>query len=424
MTTKLVTCLLVVVAGCGGGNNSSKMNGDGTPAVYTSVPAVDNFLQATAQARCDWEFRCCKDTEIAQLDKTKFKDAASCVPFRLLDLKDALWLDRQAVGSSRMKVDDAAAAACLTTLKALACNLPNGQPPPMMNPMGIDPCSRVLVGAVPAGGECLRAVECAAGTRCITGGGQSRGVCEPLQAIGDICNNSLDCDQTAQSAYCNQAEFKCRARSKIGGPCSYTDSNGQPTLPLIVECDTTGANVYCDPASKTCKAYPQNGEPCLGNNIPGILSKCDTDPKSRLTCDTSNGQPGVCRAPGVLGSDCTRIMCDATLDLYCDFNQKCAALPTLMESCARTNRCKTPYYCDNNSRTCIAPAQLGDNCQTVTCDVNLYCDTNNGWMCAARLADGSPCSSSNQCLSNNCAFGNGMTRTCQTIQVQPVCSGR
>src|SRR5437899_2569107 len=113
-----VVCLGFVVSGCGGSANKPEA-------------AVDSLITGVAQAQCDWEFRCCKDAEIRTLEKARFTDAAGCVSFRMLDLKNTLWIEREAVGAGRMGVDPVSAAACIDQFKMRACNLPNGKPPVM-----------------------------------------------------------------------------------------------------------------------------------------------------------------------------------------------------------------------------------------------------------------------------------------------------
>src|SRR5579859_4238847 len=90
---------------------------------------VSSFIASTAQASCDWEFRCCSDAEITQLDGKKFApgDQGGCVPYKTLDLATQLYVDRLAVNEGRMRLDSAAAAECLTQLAAKPCN---GTPAP------------------------------------------------------------------------------------------------------------------------------------------------------------------------------------------------------------------------------------------------------------------------------------------------------
>src|SRR5256885_13201489 len=104
---KRTLLLLAVAAGCGDD---------------ISTAQVDAFIQSLATQSCDWEFRCCKDPEIATLDGHKFTDEAHCVPYRQLALENQLYIDRLAVGEGRLRLDGAKTAACLAQMTGRACN--------------------------------------------------------------------------------------------------------------------------------------------------------------------------------------------------------------------------------------------------------------------------------------------------------------
>jgi hypothetical protein len=158
---------------------------------------------------------------------------------------------------------------------------------------------------------------------------------------------------------------------------------------------------------------------------PGVFNTC----ASGLVCDTS--ATNTCRGPGMVGDDCTRINCDATL--FCDRTMTpntCKALPTLGQMCTPSNgRCAAPYFCNFSvaPAVCAQAAQLGDACSTtVQCDpTTLYCDmTTTPAMptCKSKLPDGATCTSSAMCLSKVCSF-NGISGTCMpSTAVQ--CIGR
>ena len=199
-------------------------------------------------------------------------------------------------------------------------------------------------------------------------------------------------------------------RAKLGEKCAYTlDGAGKPALPLLLECDDTIGNAYCDPVSSTCKQLPAAGEACLSPPPPGVTSSCDPDPKLHLTCRvTGTSSTGVCQGLAKNGEDCTSVACDT--GLYCDSStgttRTCKPLPTLNESCATSGQCATPYFCNFNKSpaTCDQPAQLNQPCTNGSiCDVGLWCDTTQATpLCKAKLGDGSACTSSLQCLSNDC----------------------
>ncbi|MDB4965927.1 MAG: hypothetical protein JWN44_1616, partial [Myxococcales bacterium] len=69
--------------------------------------------------------------------------------------------------------------------------------------------------------------------------------------------------------------------------------------------------------------------------------------------------------------------------------------------------CATPYFCNFNKApaTCDQPAQLGQMCGGGTvCDLTLFCDTTGAMpVCKSKLADGTMCTTSTQCLSSDCS---------------------
>ena len=74
---------------------------------------VNSFIQAQAQAACDWEFKCCKDAEIKANDQNKYTTKAECLAYEQLAQEDSLYLARLAVSEGRMRVDSTHAAACI-----------------------------------------------------------------------------------------------------------------------------------------------------------------------------------------------------------------------------------------------------------------------------------------------------------------------
>jgi hypothetical protein len=162
-----------------------------------------------------------------------------------------------------------------------------------------------------------------------------------------------------------------------------------------------------------------------------VFDSCDPDPLLNLRCVTPPGlnMTGTCRAPGKLGDDCTNIECDT--GLYCNRTggtNVCAALPTLNQSCLNSNfECLKPYFCNSQKNyICDQPAPLGGDCTQVTCDIGLWCDRtavpNN--TCKAQLPDGSVCTQSIECLSQDCGGGGPGQSTCQPRTLGPQCTGR
>jgi hypothetical protein len=413
--------ILLLVAGCGS----------------PSTQDVDQLIQQMAAQQCEWEFRCCTDAEINQLDGTKFTASGDCTPYRALALQTELYLHRLAASEGRLKVDQTQATACIAQMQAKACN---GDPKQamvgMFDPMEMDACAKVWVGTTPAGHECIYQSECEQGARCIADASAvGRGVCVPFQHVDDICNVDADCDPSVKNIYCAKADYHCHVRGTFGQPCQYTtDSTGKAaSLPLLLECDNTYGNAYCDVKTSTCKQLPVDGDPCLDPLPPGIASACNPDPKLGLVCDhggSTSTTGGICRAPAGLGESCKTLSCAA--DLYCDNSigsYVCKALPGFGQPCSTTGyRCATPFFCAYNVGvyTCSQPASIGENCTSParSCNTDAYCDTSGTRNCEPLLGDGATCTSSIQCVSGNCSIPTGGThQVCGSKTTAVACSG-
>ncbi|MCU1278392.1 MAG: Tryptophan synthase alpha chain [bacterium] len=390
----LIICSLAFAA-CGSDNTSG----------------IDSFIESIATQQCGWEFRCCTDAEIKAQDHSKFTAQSDCVPYRKLGLQDELFSTMLAARQGRLRLDHDKSQACLAQMMMMACNAKPNQPATMPG-MTLDACADVFVGTTSVGQPCQFAMECEKGAHCVFNKlTPSVGVCEPYQKSGDICNASTDCDPSVTQLYCAQQDWKCRVRAKLGEKCAFTlDGAGKPQLPLLVECDNSIGNAYCDPVSSTCKQLPAAGEPCLSPPPPGVSSSCDPDPKLHLTCRTSGtSTSGVCMGLAKNGESCSSIACDT--GLYCDSStgttSTCRPLPTLGQSCSLSGQCALPYFCNFNKSpaACDQPAQLNQPCSNgAICDVGLWCDTTPAMpLCKSKLADGTACTSSLQCLSSDCS---------------------
>jgi hypothetical protein len=414
--TYLVLGALVALPGCG-----------------DDTGRVDDFITALSQASCDWEFRCCSDPEITQLDGRKFgpTDPAACMPYRRLALENELYVDKLAVREGRMRIDAERAQACLDQNSAKLCNPKPGQLPPPVDPLAMDQCVDVFVGNTAVGNECIYAGECVKGAHCvIDGGAVGRGVCVPYQHEAEICNADADCDPKVVSLYCAKADFHCRLRSQVGEACEYTrDLSGQnPTLPMLIECDTRNGHAYCDPVLRSCAPLPTDGQPCLATPLPpGVIDRCDPDPTLHLTCVTGVGSAGICRAPVGLGQDCSQVSC--AKGLYCDTQSAsvCAMLPGFGQRCDVAGyQCAAGYSCqyDGLNYTCDQPASVGEDCTSRQCDIGLYCPSTGTRACRAQLPDGTPCTAAEQCLSDYCTTGAGGTLVCTALTNGLTCTGR
>ena len=274
----------------------------------------------------------------------------------------------------------------------------------------LDACATVFMGITKVGNACQFALECEKGAHCVFNKlTPQSGVCEPFQKQGEICNASSDCDPSVDELYCAQQDWKCHVRAKLGEKCAYTlDAAGKPELPLLLECDDTIGNAYCDPVSSTCKQLPAAGEACLSPPPPGVTSSCDPDPALHLTCRiTGTSTTGMCQGLAKNGEDCSTIACDT--GLYCDSSTGTEVLQAAAD--ARRELLDVGPVHDAvllqllvATPTCAQPAQLNQPCTNGSiCDVNLWCDNTQATpICKAKLADGTACTSSLQCFSNDC----------------------
>ena len=402
-----------------------------------SVQEVDDLIQQMASEQCAWEFHCCTDPEIKQLDGTKFSTLATCTPYRALAMQTELYLHRLAAREGRLKVDTSVSAACLSQLQGRACN-PNSGTPTSSDPMDVGACAKVFVGTTKIGEECIYSTECETGSHCVSDAAAvGRGVCVPFQKESEICNIDADCDPTVKGLYCAKGDFRCHLPAALGAPCAYTtDVSGKTaTLPLLYRCDSTFFSTYCDPVTSACKTLPVDGEACLSPLPPGVASACNPDKALGIVCDRGTGTSssgGTCRSPATVGESCQSLSCAE--NLYCDTSlsaYKCKALPGLGQSCSAANyRCSEPYFCNTSVSpyVCDQPAAIGQSCTSPSrsCTIDAYCDSSGSHACAPRRSDGATCESSTQCLSNSCGFptgGSGDTTVCLAHTTGVACVG-
>ena len=414
-------CLVSLAAACGS----------------PSTAEVDALIQQMATESCAWEFRCCKDMEITQLDARKFSTESACVPYRVLALQSSLYLHRLAASEGRLKVDADVAAACVAQLQAKACN-PKPGAPATTNPMTmVDACADVFMGTTGAGHDCIYTTECEKGSRCVSDSNAvGRGVCVPYQEEGEICNADADCDPHVPNLYCAKADYKCHVRASFGGACLWTsDASGNATVPLLLECDAKVGNLYCDPVGSTCKQLPVDGDPCLSPLPPGVGYACNPDPKLQLVCETTGigTTGGTCHGPATVGESCQGRTC--AVDLYCDTaTYKCKDLPGFGQTCTTSSyRCLAPYFCNTSKSpyVCDQPASIGEACVTPTprtCNTDAYCDSGTGGskLCEPKLPDGTSCATAIQCESGVCgvAATGVTTKTCLENLNGVQCVGR
>jgi hypothetical protein len=235
----------------------------------------------------------------------------------------------QLVAAGRIIYDGQKARACVDEINGLpSCNRSV-----VDVPGALADCQQVLVGGVPAGGDCFLNEECAhgscqsavacdssvqccpgtcvaypqplaagadcsdltlscqTGTTCTNPPGTSSLICQPLvTTVGASCA-SISC---AESLVCDPVTLTCQLRSSTGGACDpmrgdedcddmrdRCDSSSvcSPRVAVGAACDAQGACVAwasCDPTLHTCVELPTAGQTCLAAQGPRCLGLgCD-----------------------------------------------------------------------------------------------------------------------------------------------------
>jgi hypothetical protein len=358
----------------------------------TPVRLADDF----AQAFCHRQFRCCSPVEIGELAGARYSTEAECLEFAKLAARADLAVLDSAVASGHVVIDGAKAAACVAAYEQRVCNtssLSREAPTVLPNTYQLlAACPGVVVGRVPVGSRCDLAEECMPGTRCWAGGAMATGgACGATGGLGDICNDSSDCNLAAH-LYCRQTDFVCARPQAQGQPCTFDFAGGE-----AVACDRE-AGLHCDASVLTCRSLPRAGDPCA-------RGACDPDPELALTC---NGFTGTCQSAVGRGEACgAAALPPCQFDLACIPNQSdgigtCGSPP--VEGAACTDKCASPAACDVFTRTCKRPgtAPVGAACAGNDECVTLMCQN---------IGPGSICVRSGRpivCGSNTVTPGGGM----------------
>jgi hypothetical protein len=299
-----------------------------------------------------------------------------------------------------MTIDAAKAAACVETYRLRACSPPRSVN--LVNPVVttvaatpnvedlIAKCPGLFTGRILDGNRCEMTAECAPGSRCAgssTGGAApdpyypqpqppprspvtpvgGLGVCTRAQGANEPCNDSNDCDRSA-NLVCRQTEYRC------GPPPGLLETCNVNILSPIADetlCDTT-MGLACDPNTVTCNKRPVEGQPCLSDDQ--ALGTCSTD--TPLACVGFEFGLGVCRRPSARGQACgASAIPPCAAGLACRPTQPdgigvCDDPPGLSQPCDPSGACASPYVCASSGR-CMAPGpkHVGEECeQDADCD--------------------------------------------------------
>ena len=267
--------------------------GDDGPTPPGPIP-LDALRDELALATCEQHVRCGLSPDKATCEATQ-GDAQSTLQL----LTDAVL--------GRVTYDPAAGRTCVEAIRAYACDTRASA-----LKSGIDACTGMFVGTVPAGDACLLAEECAGDSFCDTSMCMGDGVCclgvctkpPALVAVGGDCTT----DPCVASAYCDQAEmpFTCKARKGNGDACDGVDQckdgmrcdvGGNPQTCYLLQnrggqCNPSlkqGAcfrfDDYCHPTDRKCVQLPKDGDPCTMDNKCLQYSFCDNGTCKRLAIE-------------------------------------------------------------------------------------------------------------------------------------------
>jgi hypothetical protein len=362
------------------------------------APPTEPLAEQFAKAFCEHQFDCCSPYELSLITSDRYKSQDGCLTFATLAARQQLGAVEGALATGRISVDASRLEACMKAYAGQSCNAfttyPGAVSPIPNVGLALTYCPDLLVGHVPPNQPCSLSLECAKGSRCVTGvpdpisayPGQPTpvplvpvpGVCVPYQKTGEPCNDSTDCGDDGS---CRAPEFVCGAPAAEGAPC--TSTLNQNTGQVTSNCDEK-AGLFCEDAiTFTCRHHPRAGEPCDFARSP----QCDPDPALALSCDFMFS--GTCRAPGDEGDACggpaippcrPAFSCHAT---QTDGIGTCGALPRLGETC--TDRCASPGVCASGSCTMPGKASIGAACTTDGDCASLSCTGFLGghFICAA-----------------------------------------
>lgn len=374
--------LTAVLAGCGGGDETTGETGTGTGGEAPAEVELLDFFIAAEEAYCGWAAGCggyasvdaCLAVEF--FDEWYQTDLLAAGEFNPGGQRGAavqyLLAAREA---GRIAYDGAAAATCLAYVEARGCDAPGTYVPGEEELAGKAACAQVFRGTMVRNGPCYLAIECAAdeGVRvacgldpnctdaCCVGG------CRLLSAPeGSPCNGS---DRCVAGTYCafdfDAGQWTvCTKKVGLGQPCPNGD-----------ECEDGS---FCDwDNGSVCKALKGAGEACWdGQCQPGLFCN-DEDFNGNYRCRAFAAEGEAC--PGYGG--CKR------LDNGCDqATLSCGKLPGPGAQCpdyqcGPTALCQTNW--DSPGGVCRALAGVGEPCgerfdgnsyEWVACAGGLVCD--------------------------------------------------
>ncbi|MBL9037468.1 MAG: hypothetical protein JNG84_03030 [Archangium sp.] len=348
---------------------------DAGRARFDAGPEPFRFVDAGAGTWCaDLALgQCLRDVRCLRIGDAGVHDclarrAAGCEQFAV---------DR-GVAEGRLRFEPEAAVACLNDYGAGSCEKTPAT------------CAGALVGQVPPDGGCVLDQECTADGFCDPYDNRCPHRCQAWVPAGKPCDTFR--------TLCNPVGFACAPGDGGIDVCLPSKQPGDACSDFY-EC---GETMYCI-SSRCVRREAKGGEACGVSTYPF----CEVEHFCRNT-----GDGGVCQRLSGVGGACSQ-------NGGCLPSLRCSTivttgvcLPRARQGapCIAYNDCEEGLFCSPATLACEAlPAADGGDCSSrgsfYRCQPNAYCDFSHGDTCALKVATGADCTSSSQCLSNDCVYG-------------------
>jgi hypothetical protein len=316
-------------------------------------------------------------------------------------------LVRDAVAAGRIAYDAAATYACHRRMQEDPCSLGVVLFAPDLGG-ALDLCGSIT-GLQPAGGSCQSDSECAPGLDCLDSLA-CPGTCQARGQAGDACGTDLPLCAAALTCH----DDVCRSMTwTMGEPCSETTDCGGNVIDLTGEYQ----RLWCDVALGQCASLGGLGQACT------LDGGAAAPPCQRgLRCDASDlFGLGVCQPIGGAGESCfydsgctDPLVCVPVDAASVTAPGACAPRSAAGGPCKFDSHCLAGLYCD--ARVCAAIPAAGDACSG-TCGEGLEC---RDAVCQSILYPGDPCDPAadactrSRCVGGTCALAAPLGTPCTT----------
>ncbi len=246
--------------------------------------------------------------------------------------------------------------------------------------------------------------------------------------------NTMSCDATAQSVRVQPQACKDAVKGTVadGGMCE-ADQVCISELCNAPSCQAACCPGTCDPTPPLPAAIGQScagttcvdGAFCNNSTCAALLAagaSCQSDSQCAYGTMCAGATSPVCAAPPKLGDPCandsgsTMARC-SDVGQFCDATNHCVAKLDTGATCDPTmfGWCKGDLQCDAATMKCDALPAISATC-TGSCAPGAFCDLGTTGTCKALEANDTACTSSQECMSNNC------DSTSQKCADRPVCT--